>query len=119
MVGALQKENVHFIALSTQGTSSNKMPVWQAGATYAKMIRSHLKNILREILFHSLKLQRVPLFLISNMIVFSKHYCYWYTFFKSNNIKININPFDVNRMTIGMHLALERNNGVSISYQWS
>jgi hypothetical protein len=119
MADILSKEQVRSIALSGPARTSPAVPVWSRGPAFAQTLRSQVLRVAREALRGVLTFHPVRWFLISNMLIFAWYFSYWYDFFRSQGIKINVNPFDFSRMSICMHLAIERNNGVGISYQWS
>lgn len=119
MADTLRRERIPFTALSAQAKDSDKVPVWRPGGISAGKRKTLLRKLFTEFFFHIAGLRAVSFFYITNMIVFIQSYSYWYDFFKTNNIKINIYPFDYSRTSICMHLALEHNQGISISYHWS
>lgn len=119
MADVLKREEVKFLALSRNATTSKNIPIWNPTAEYKKTRNSFIRLILRTYLLNAVRLKITPFFFIINMFYFARQYAYWHDFFSSNNVKININPADFFKSNIPMILALNDNGGVSISYHWS
>lgn len=119
MVAVMKKNNLKFVALSDKVKRTCDVPVWNPGSK-ARIERNKLvKHLIRHYFREITKLKLMPLFYLLNMYRFIQRYSFWYDFFSSNGIKININPNNFSRFNIPMNLALEKNGGISMSYQWS
>ena len=114
MANTLKNEHVRFTALSPGARTSSAIPLWRTGPGCTRLFRSLVRAIFTEVALHALKLRRVRWFFISNVLVFAWQFSYWYDFFKSNGVKININSNDYSRMNICMHAAIEQNQGIAI-----
>lgn len=119
MADILNKESIKFIAMSGKAKASDKIPVWHFSKIHKETKNYLTKVILKNFLSDIIKFKITPNFYITNIIYFIIQYSYWYDFFKFHQIKININPYDFSKLNVPMHLALQKNGGISISYQWS
>jgi len=119
MVSTMKKGGLNSIALSGQATKSNEIPVWHSTEKYKEVKGFFIKLVIKSYFLNLLKFNFIPLFLLFNMLYFVFKYAYWYDFFKSNGIKIYVDPSDYSISSIPMRLALDQNGGVNISYQWS
>jgi len=119
MVDTIKDNGLRVLALTKKATSSLNVPIWSTTKKYKELKIFFIKHIFKNYLFAGLKFKFIPLFYLVNICFFAIKYAYWYDIFNSNNIKIYINPVDLFMSNIPALAALEENNGVSISYQWS
>jgi len=115
----LNKEEVRSIALSSQATDSEDIPVWNPNNKYQRLRRQLIMMVFKGYLSCALKGNFVSLFYLTNMVYFVLKYSYWYDFFNSNNIKIHVSPDDHQKAYVPKYLALRECGGVSVSYQYS
>lgn len=120
MLDEVAKAGFKFVIQSNKSNGIQRNAVmWRPGATAKNTAKKYIKTIAISFLANMARLRFVPLFYIANTVYFIWQYAYWHDFFNSNGIKININSDDFARINIPMHLALEENGGISVSFQWS
>lgn len=119
MVDFMKEKRIKFVALSRNATDTNSVPVWEHTKKMKKIKNDFVKLVVWNYFKNVIRLNFLPFFYFFNMYYFVLKYSYWYDFFNFNNIKININPDVFSKSNIPMNLALEKNGGISISYQWS
>lgn len=119
MSDTISGEGVHAVALSNGATNTPEVPVWQSGICYSEMKTAYVAVILRKYLMSLVRLNPPPLFYAAYMLNFTKQYSYWFDFFKTTGIKVNVDPPSFFKTYVPKNLALENAGGVSVSYQWS
>jgi len=60
--------------------------------------------------------KRPSLYFFTSLIELAKDYSFWFSFFKTNNVLVNIGTQNT---TVGQVLALDKLGGVSMAYQYS
>jgi hypothetical protein len=119
IASVMKEHGLRFISLSDKATLSGKVPVWSSTSD-AKKERNYLMKLLFKAYFTNfIRINPIPLFYFTHMIYFVLKFSYWYDFFKSNNIKINLSPCIFPKTSIPMNLALEKNGGINVAYQYS
>ena len=119
IVAVMKEQGIKFVSLSNKATLSKEVPVWSSTVD-AKKERNCLMKLLFKTYFENfIRINPIPMFYFIPMIYFVLKYSYWYDFFKSNNIKINLSPCVFPKTSIPMNLALEKNGGISVTYQYS
>ncbi len=119
MIDTIKNNGLRVIALTKKATNAHNVPIWSTTKKYRALKILFIKHIFKTYLFAVFKFKCIPLFYLVNICFFAIKYAYWYDFFNSHNIKIYINPVDIFMSNIPVIAALEKNNGISISYQWS
>jgi len=92
---------------------------WRPTERYSQCLKENIKIITMNWLRNSGRINNFTLFYFFIMGYFIDRYSYWHDFFKTTGIKIKIDQQDMGREHVPMNMALERNKGVSITYQWS
>jgi len=95
-------------------------PIWHPTKSCKKLKKYLFGKIVRNFILSGIThIKRVPLFYLFKMLAFAKNYAYWYDFFYSHNIKVNINPNIFTAQHILQSAALEKCGGCSVSYQFA
>ncbi|MFQ5786440.1 MAG: hypothetical protein ACE5H1_00515, partial [Thermodesulfobacteriota bacterium] len=121
----LKNNNLRFVIAKNSTVDSNtrdfNMPLWNPTPLYKNTRKKYIKVLIKCYLLCGLLplVNKLGLFYFVGMAYFIDNFAYWYDFFHSNKIKINVNQNDIGKDTIPMNQAMEENDGVSISYQWS
>lgn len=119
MVSAMNTKGLKKIALSQKATITNEVPIWVPGSIARKERKVYFKLLFHTYLKQAIKMDAIPFVYVIYMTYFILKYAWWYDFFKSNNIKINFSVSMFPKESIPMNLALEKNGGVSVTYQYS
>lgn len=119
MSDTINREGLNTVALSNGAATTPDVPVWQPGACYSEMKRAYGVVLMRKYLMSLARLAPPPLFYAAYMLNFTKQYSYWFDFFKTTGIKVNVAPPSFFKTYVPKNLALENAGGVSVSYQWS
>lgn len=101
-----------------QPLASKVSPIWRPTKACKRIERYLFSGIVKNFVFSSIaRLKRVPLFYLFKMLAYAKDYSYWFDFFQSHNVKININNNIFTAQHIPQKAALEKYGGCSVAYQ--
>ena len=117
--GILKQEGIGYVALNAAARQSALTPLWLPGKRYKHSIAVLMRNLLGALVQAVRRGQFPPFFLICNMVYFLQQYAYWFDFFESHNVKINLSAYDFSKWYGPKNLALRRCGGVSVSYQFA
>jgi len=115
----LKERGVSTVALSRQATRSTDVPVWRPGIYFRRQKRRLLASLFKEYFLLLVKFRRPCLFYLIHIYRFIAHYAYFYDFYRTFNIKIDVDPNVFNAESIPKNMALEHLGGISLSYQFS
>jgi hypothetical protein len=110
------KEKVNQAGIKVFGTSSG-VTSWSPSTTFYKVGLKSLANLFKVVLYCTFRYGKFSFYYFSELLILVLRYSYWLEFFKVNNIRLNIN-----KTFKGGHaqtLAMEKLNGISVSYQYS
>jgi len=94
-------------------------PVWKPSPLYKKELKSNIGLLVRSCISRGIRFNTMFMHCLMDMTYFMIQYSYWYDFFVSNNIKVNLNKNSFLTEYVPFNAALEKSGGVSIHYQES
>ena len=97
----------------------NEPPVWKPSPLYKRELKKCLFLLFKSSVSKGIKFNTIFMRCLMDMTYFMMQYSYWYDFFVSNNIKVNLNKNSFLANYVPFNAALEKSGGVSIHYQES
>jgi len=110
---------IRFISLRSKTDSLKKMPFWSPKNLFRKERDYFIKSFFKIYFSNVIKMNFAQVFYINNIVYFILKYAYWYDFFRTNNIKINVSSHLYFRESYPKIVALEKSGGINVACQYS
>ena len=119
MITVLEQKGISHIAMSSGATKSKKTSVYQPTLKVLKISYDLTIRVFSHIYKEILSCRFNSIAYLPEAFHFIRKYSRAYDFYRTNNIKIDIDFIDFDPYRIARHLALDAAGGVSISHQLS
>ena len=104
---ALDRKGIKVCALPKRAAEMMGVPLWRPGTTCRRLRKKLIAAVIKEYLLSIIRMTRTPLCYLREMLFAAYMYAYWYDFFSSNNVKIQIPPNIYAKMHVIQSMALE------------
>lgn len=115
----LQAHGIRAVAMAPGATRTPRVPVWRRTELYEQTRRQIVRAVLKNLVAPAARGPRLSARHLPDARLLIDAYAFWYDFFVTNRVRIQINNYDWIPTNMAAEMAIEAAQGISVSYQYT